>query len=215
MSDIFISYASADRPKARALAKSLKQQGWTVWWDRKITPGQSFDNVLEAALNAAKCVVVLWSHASCSSDWVKNEAAEGKRRGILVPAFIEDISPPFEFRRIQAANLVDWQKQLPGNELDQFLEAIEGVLGAEGSFEKPPDRPPPQKDTIDISRWKIWGRFVLFTFLMVLSLMGLFKALYPQTPVTEGLMPIIILSIITGIGLNFCWKRWRQVKEKK
>ena len=34
MSDIFISYASRDRPKAQVLAQALMQRGWSVWWDR-------------------------------------------------------------------------------------------------------------------------------------------------------------------------------------
>ena len=31
MSDIFISYARPDRPRAELLARHLKAQGWTVW----------------------------------------------------------------------------------------------------------------------------------------------------------------------------------------
>src|SRR5215472_14103178 len=67
--DIFISYASADRPHAQALATALHGRGWSVWWDRTIPPGKSFDVVIEAALNAAKCVIVLWSPASVTSEW--------------------------------------------------------------------------------------------------------------------------------------------------
>jgi len=51
MSDIFISYASSDIEKAKALAGILEQQGWSVWWDREIPPGRSFDEVLEEALD--------------------------------------------------------------------------------------------------------------------------------------------------------------------
>ena len=80
MSDIFISYAREDRAKAKALAELFQQQDWSVWWDRSIPPGRSFDEVIEEALGAAKCVVVLWSKNSASSDWVKGEAAEGLRR---------------------------------------------------------------------------------------------------------------------------------------
>jgi TIR domain len=89
MSDIFISYAREDWDKAKALAELCQQQDWSVWWDRRIPPGRSFDEVIEEALGAAKCVVVLWSKSSASSDWVKGEAAEGLRRKILVPVRID------------------------------------------------------------------------------------------------------------------------------
>lgn len=106
--DIFISYASADRSFAQSLAKALQDDGWSVWWDRVIPPGKSFDAVIEEALDAAKCVIVLWSKSSVASDWVKVEAAEAARRHILIPAIIDSTTIPLEFRRIQAASLVDW-----------------------------------------------------------------------------------------------------------
>ena len=34
MSDIFISYDSADKERVRALAGLLESQGWNVWWDQ-------------------------------------------------------------------------------------------------------------------------------------------------------------------------------------
>jgi phage replication-related protein YjqB (UPF0714/DUF867 family) len=43
MSDIFISYAKEDRGKAKDIAEALKQQGFSVWWDRSILPGETFD----------------------------------------------------------------------------------------------------------------------------------------------------------------------------
>src|SRR5215207_8906156 len=105
MSDIFISYARSDKAKAERLAESLAKQGWVVWWDRDILPGQSFDVTIEEALNSAGCIIVLWSKASVSSDWVKTEAEEGRKRRVLIPALIEDVKIPLEFRRIQTANL--------------------------------------------------------------------------------------------------------------
>jgi len=108
MTDVFISYASEDRERAHMLARALEARGLSVWWDRKIITGQSFDQVIERELETAKSVVVLWSKSSISSEWVKNEAAVAAERGILVPALIDSIKPPVEFRRKQTAGLVGW-----------------------------------------------------------------------------------------------------------
>jgi TIR domain len=124
MSDIFISYAREDRNKAKAFAELFQQQDWSVWWDRNIPPGRSFDEVIEEALGAAKCVVVLWSKNSASSDWVKGEAAEALQRKILVPVRIEAANVPLEFRRLQTVDLSDWKGDAEHPELGRFLEAV-------------------------------------------------------------------------------------------
>jgi TIR domain len=124
MSDIFISYAREDRDKAKTLAELFQQQDWSVWWDRSIPPGRSFDEVIEEALGAAKCVVVLWSKNSASSDWVKGEAAEGLQRKILVPVRIGSGNVPLEFRRLQTVDLSDWKGDAGHPELGGLLEAV-------------------------------------------------------------------------------------------
>ena len=91
MSDIFISYSQEDRPKASAIAKALEQHGWSVWWDRKIPTGKSFEEVIEKEITAAKCVMVLWSQFSVKSHWVREEANDGQTRSILAPVLIEEV----------------------------------------------------------------------------------------------------------------------------
>ena len=124
MSDIFISYAREDRDKAQALAELFQQQDWSVWWDRNIPPGRSFDEVIEEALGVAKCVVVLWSKNSASSDWVKGETGEALRRKILVPVRVDSKNVPLEFRRLQTVDLSDWKGGAGHPELRGFLEAV-------------------------------------------------------------------------------------------
>jgi TIR domain/PDZ domain len=129
MSEIFVSYASADRARAQALAAALSTRGWSVWWDRKIPLGKSYDEVIEKALAQAKCVIVLWSAVSVASEWVRNEASEGKRREILVPVFIDGVDAPLAFRLLNGANLIDWQADIANQEFDKLVERVTELLG--------------------------------------------------------------------------------------
>src|SRR6266545_4030347 len=137
MDEIFISYASEDRKRAQILAQALEARGWPIWWDREIPLGQSFDEVIEKALAGAKCVIVLWSAVSVASEWVRNEASEAKRRGILVPVFLEPVNAPLAFRLLNGANLSDWEPGTAHAGLDQLTERIAEILNDGGSGEKP------------------------------------------------------------------------------
>ena len=140
MSDIFISYASADRERAAQLAGALQARGWSVWWDRNIPPGRQFDEVIDEALSAACCVVVLWSHTSIASSWVKNEAADALGRKTLIPVMLDaDVKIPLEFRRLQAADLTQWHGEPSTLQFDQLCSAIARVL----VDPVPPPPPPP------------------------------------------------------------------------
>ena len=134
MADIFISYASADREMARTLGQALAAKGYDTWWDRTIPPGRVFDEVIQEALAAAKCVVVLWSQASVASNWVKTEAAEAAGRNMLVPVMVENVLPPIEFKRIQSANLAAWDGNQNDPEFSNLVASVDRLLaGAQSS----------------------------------------------------------------------------------
>ena len=125
MSQVFISYSSTDRERAKRLAEAVKAAGYSVWWDRQIAPGEIFDEVIEKALDQSACVVVIWSSASVKSDWVKAEAAEAAKRKVLVPVLLDSVTIPLEFRRIQAADLTHWNGSNDDSEFQKFLAAIQ------------------------------------------------------------------------------------------
>lgn len=126
MSDIFISYAHTDRTRAQALAAALVPRGWLVWWDEHIVPGREFDVAIDNALSKAKVIVVLWSAASSTSNWVKEEAEEGAKRGILVPVQIDSAPIPRGFRRYQSASLSHWN----GDVADTAFQAVCAAIAA-------------------------------------------------------------------------------------
>lgn len=108
MADIFLSYAREDARVARRVADLLEAHGWTVWWDRKITAGAEWRNMIEGALREMRCMVVLWSKHSVQSEWVTEEAEEARTAKKLVPVMIEPTTPPLGFRRLHAVDLSEW-----------------------------------------------------------------------------------------------------------
>ncbi len=138
MADIFLSYNEKDRDAVRRLAETLQATGWSVWWDRRIPAGLTWRGVLERELKQMRCMVVLWSKHSIASDWVCEEAAEGRQLGRLVPVLLERVRPPPGFREIQAADLVDWDGTRDFLGLRRLLEDIERLLGKPGAAAGPP-----------------------------------------------------------------------------
>lgn len=156
MSDIFISYARPDRSRAQILARALEHRGWSVWWDPDIRIGGKFDEVIKKELDAAKCVIVLWSSSSITSEWVKDEATEAVKRGVLVPALIENVEIPFGFglRRIQAAWLVDWHGSLDQAEFVRLLNDLSARIEAPGEIPTIQQKTDKALMSVDIGRIK-------------------------------------------------------------
>ncbi|MEZ5452775.1 MAG: protein kinase [Thiothrix sp.] len=124
MSDIFLSYASNDRERVRQLANVLGAQGWSVFWDRTIPTGTRWHEVLGDELDASSCVIVVWTETSVRSQWVYEEAEEGKRRRALFPVKLDHVLPPLGFRMFQVANLTGWQGEMDSPALTRLLEDI-------------------------------------------------------------------------------------------
>lgn len=104
--DVFLSYAREDLAAVQSLVSAIEAEGLSVFWDRQIVPGQPWSDVLEAAINNSRAVVVVWSAASVKSTWVKAEATEAMARGKLVPVRIDNAAIPMPFGQVQTAQVV-------------------------------------------------------------------------------------------------------------
>jgi hypothetical protein len=158
MPDVFISYAREDRDRARQLAEALQDRGWSVWWDRKIVAGEKFDRTIEQQLEAASSVVVLWSAHSIGSEWVRNEAGLASEREVLVPALIENVKQPLEFRRRQAADLTRWTGDPADPEFQALCDGItaktRGAVPIEPRGEPAQPPTPPLQVRRDARDWR-------------------------------------------------------------
>ena len=129
--DIFLSYNREDQAVAKRYADAFAAEGLNVWWDTALRSGEAYDEVTEAALRAAKAVVVLWSPRSVISRWVRAEATIADRCNTLVPVMTEACERPIMFELTQTANLAHWT----GNSADktwlEFLADVRMFVGRE------------------------------------------------------------------------------------
>jgi len=128
MSDIFISYSSKDRPWVERFAKTLETHGWSVWWDRNIPTGGSFNAVIRQELGTSKCAIVVWSEQSVESEWVQAEAAEAKQQDKYLPIKINESEIPLGFTQRTFQSLVDWEAGTVHAGFSQLLKDIERLV---------------------------------------------------------------------------------------
>ncbi|MDH4105054.1 MAG: TIR domain-containing protein, partial [Gammaproteobacteria bacterium] len=125
----FLSYSHADQTRVRQLADALESAGVTVWWDTLIEGGAEFAKSVEVALARCDAVIVAWSQVSISSNWVLDEASQGRDQRKLVPVSLDGTMPPLGFRQFLTVDLSDWQGEVSSPRIAAIVRGIDSVLG--------------------------------------------------------------------------------------
>jgi len=128
MADVFISYARTDKTRVAPLVAAIEAKGWSVWWDPAITPGQQFDDQIEAEINAASAVLVIWTPTSVASRWVRGEAREAAERGILVPVRFDQARLPMDVRAIHTTDIDGWGEDAESPQAQEVLRALATMI---------------------------------------------------------------------------------------
>ena len=58
MADVVVSYSRSDKARVAPLVAALEAEGWSVWWDPAVAPGQQFDRMIAGELERAHAVLV-------------------------------------------------------------------------------------------------------------------------------------------------------------
>jgi len=137
---VFLSYARSDRAQVEPIAKALQNAGFDLWWDALIEGGESFARTIEERLNRADAVIVIWSAASIRSDWVRDEAGQGRDLRMLVPISLDGSEPPIGFRQYHAVDFTHWDGKPDAPAFAALLRAlaVPGASGTSGETSFPP-----------------------------------------------------------------------------
>jgi adenylate cyclase len=128
MADVFVSYARTDKERVAPLVAAIEARGWSVWWDPEIAAGQLFDDQIEAELNAARSVLVVWTPTSVASRWVRGEAREAADRGILVPVRFDEARLPMDVRALHTTDLDHWRNDPASPPFQEVLRALASMI---------------------------------------------------------------------------------------
>jgi adenylate cyclase len=128
MADVFVSYSRSDKARVAPLVAAIEANGWSVWWDPAIDAGQQFDDQIDAELQAANAVVVVWTPTSVASRWVRGEARDAAERGILVPVRFGDARLPIDVRAIQTTDLDKWGENSASASFQDLLRSLGAVI---------------------------------------------------------------------------------------
>jgi serine/threonine-protein kinase len=124
--DIFVSYKAEDRSRLAPLVDALEAEGFSVWWDARISGGSNWRHDIEEHLEAAKCVLVAWTKHSVGreGEFVRDEAGQARKRGTYLPVRLDQVDLPLGFREVQAVSLRGWH----GDRFDpRFLALVSAV----------------------------------------------------------------------------------------
>ena len=130
MTDVFVSYKSEDRGRVAPLVAALEADSVAVWWDAHIGGGSEWRDTIESELNAARCVVVVWSAGSTGpgGSFVRDEATRSLRRGAYLPIHIDPVEPPLGFGETQALSLIGWKGDRTDSHYQALLMAVQAVI---------------------------------------------------------------------------------------
>ena len=131
MADVFVSYKAEDRRRVKPLVEALKADGYSVWWDAQIGGGAAWRHAIEDELNAAHCVIVVWSKRSVGRDgvFVQDEATRAQQRHVYVPVMIDKVHVPLGFGETQALPLTGWRGNRSDPQYQAVLAAVEHITG--------------------------------------------------------------------------------------
>jgi len=143
---LFVSYAHADADRVYPEIKTLFDQGYRIWFDEGIDPGNEWPDVIARAIDGSAIVVVFIAQNAIQSPNVSNEIHFAlNHRKPLVAVHLEEISlpPSLELRMGNIQAVMKWNMS-EHDYLRKMSRCLEkwGVQSVQPVAPEPPPRDP-------------------------------------------------------------------------
>ncbi len=132
MPDIFVAYKNEEFSRVEGIIAALSRIGYDPWWHHKLLPGDIFDKEIETIIADVSVGIVVWSHLSVHSNWVRGEAIALQKRGVLIPVAIDELKGlkiPVVFQTNHTLDLSNWN----GDENDPVFLTLLAAIKERGA----------------------------------------------------------------------------------
>jgi len=151
--DVFISYATVDKPTADAACAFLEARGIRCWIaPRDVVVGIPYPEQIIAAIHGSKVFVLVYSGGTNNSPHVIREIERAASQGIpTIPIRIEDVPPSENLEYfISAPHWLDALTPPIENHLKKLADTVEVLLARREPSRVPPPAPKlePQKENL-------------------------------------------------------------------
>jgi TIR domain len=149
--DVFISYASKDKPIADAVCATLEARRIRCWIaPRDILPGANYARSIIDAINACRVLILVFSSSSNTSPQVMREVERAVSKGLpILPFRIEDVPLSQEMEYfISSPHWLDALTPPREKHLEQLAHTVELLLDQTGERDSTADsrsRPEPRR----------------------------------------------------------------------
>jgi hypothetical protein len=144
VADVFIGYATEDSRRATEVAEALVASGVMAWLEPGVQARSLLAAEIKNQLSRARCVLILWSHHSLHSMWVRDQAKAGHERGALLPVLIEPLDAreevPSEFHDLRFEDLSTWNGDSQAIEFVKLTERIRQMAGSSATLASLPGK---------------------------------------------------------------------------
>lgn len=144
---VFISYSSQNVKVAQAACHVIEENGFRCWMaPRDITPGSSYADLIDEAIQSCDVFVLIFSKSSSISKWVRSELNLAfERQAHIIPFRVDDT--PLSGSNRLILNQTHWIDAYPEYEdkLNELVESIRVVLSKKNEVKTQVDVTPRPK----------------------------------------------------------------------